>query len=218
MAEAFVNHIKKNINLILVCIYTVGVCGLSTPSLRGLFIFLTPVNIMMASAILLIYHQPFTPKFIIHSFIIAIAGFLVEWAGITTGVIFGEYAYDEGLGIKFLDVPLIIGLNWFFMVYTTCMIADFFRISLCAKSILAAFLMVIYDVALEQSADALNMWTWAGNTIPLQNYVAWFFIGLPMTTSFFYLNLNVKNKIALRLYLIQLLFFVILFIVRTIKS
>jgi len=218
MAEAVINHIKKNINLILVCIYTVGVCGLSTPSLRGLFIFLTPLNIMMAAAVLLLYHQPFTTKFILHSLVIAISGFLVELAGITTGVIFGEYSYDEGLGAKLFDVPLIIGLNWFFMVYTTCVIAGLFKIPTWAKAILAAFLMVIYDLALEQSASALNMWTWVGDVIPLQNYLAWFLIGLAMTSSFFYLNLNVKNKIALRLYLIQLLFFVILYSIRTIIS
>jgi putative membrane protein len=218
MAEAVINHIKKNINLILVCVYTVGVCGLSTPSLRGLFIFLTPVNILMASAILLLYHQPFTTKFILHSVAIAISGFLIEWAGVTTGVIFGAYSYDEGLGAKLIDVPLIIGLNWFFMVYTTCVIAGFFKIPMWLKAVLAAFLMVIYDLALEQSAAALNMWTWAGSVIPLQNYVAWFLIGLVMTTSFFYLNLDVKNKIAFRLYIIQLLFFVILYSIRTFKS
>ena len=43
----------------------------------------------------------------------------VEIIGIATGKIFGVYEYGRGLGIKIADVPVIIGLNWVFLVYAS---------------------------------------------------------------------------------------------------
>ena len=48
-----------------------------------------------------------------------------ELAGVRTGLIFGRYVYTQALGPKFLaDVPYVIPLAWFMMVYPAYVIAS----------------------------------------------------------------------------------------------
>jgi putative membrane protein len=49
--------------------------------------------------------------------LIAVAGFFIEAIGVNTGLIFGNYVYKTTLGWKFLETPLIIGVNW---ILLTC--------------------------------------------------------------------------------------------------
>jgi putative membrane protein len=46
--------------------------------------------------------------------IIAVAGFFIEAIGVNTGLIFGNYVYKTTLGWKFLETPLIIGVNGYY--------------------------------------------------------------------------------------------------------
>lgn len=84
--------------------------------------------------------------------IIAASGYLIELIGIITGLIFGEYAYGSGLGLKLFDVPLIIGLNWAILVFATAALTQQFLWPTWLKATLAATLMVAYDFFLEPVA------------------------------------------------------------------
>ena len=44
-------------------------------------------------------------------------GVSVEIMGINTGILFGDYTYGDVLGFKLRDVPVLIGVNWFIIIY-----------------------------------------------------------------------------------------------------
>ena len=106
--------------------------------------------------------------------------FLAEAAGVATGAIFGEYAYGPTLGWAWRSVPLIIAFNWVMVVNGAICIAG--RIlSLraapgrrIALPLLAGAIAAAFDWVMEPVAIRLDYWTWAGGSIPLQNYAAWF--------------------------------------------
>ena len=69
-------------------------------------------------------------RFFIFAFSI---GFLVEVIGVNYGIIFGNYTYGKVLGFKVLNVPLMIGVNWFFLSIACGGISDIFFNKLLPK-------------------------------------------------------------------------------------
>ncbi len=193
-------------------IYLVGIIGFIIPSLNALFIWLTPINILGTFIIALIFHKKWEFNHILMLFIIGIMGFFVEMAGIKTQAIFGSYTYGNTLGSKWQGVPYLIGVNWAALVfYTSSLLAGRIKNNL-GVSFLSAGIMTIYDYFLEPVAMKYDFWSWKNNTIPLQNYIAWFFVAFIM-----HLMLNaackpIKNKMAASLLFIQMGFFLILHI------
>lgn len=106
--------------------------------------------------------------------------FAAEAVGVATGAVFGEYVYGPTLGWKVWDVPVIIAFNWVMVVNGAICIAG--RIlSLraapgrrIALPLLAGAIAAAFDWVMEPVAIRLDYWTWAGGSIPLQNYAAWF--------------------------------------------
>lgn len=103
-----------------------------------------------------------------------------EAVGVATGAVFGAYVYGPTLGWKVLGVPLIIAFNWVLVVNGAVCIADWIlppragagrRIAL---PLLAGAIAAAFDWVMEPVAIRLDYWTWAGGSIPLQNYAAWF--------------------------------------------
>jgi putative membrane protein len=70
--------------------------------------------------------------------------------------------------------------------------------------------MVIIDVSLEHVAVALDFWSWENDSIPLQNYIAWFVVAFLMHLYFQRLDLKKINRIGVALFIIQYIFFFIL--------
>ncbi len=200
--------------LIFIIFYSVGIAGLSINFTRELFIRLVPLALLLGFAVLLLFHEgEFSAKTIIAFTLVWLISFLVEAAGVATGKIFGFYQYGETLGIKLLETPLIIGINWLFLVYVTASIASLFKLNGFVAAVFASGLMVFYDLVLEQLATILGMWSWQNNLIPLQNYVAWFILSLAFQLLFQWLKIETKNKIAPWLFGLQFLFFLILYLI-----
>lgn len=200
--------------LIFTIFYSVGIAGLSINFTRDLFIRLVPLALLLGFAVLLLFHEgEFSAKTIIAFTLVWLIAFLVEAAGVATGKIFGFYQYGETLGIKLLETPLIIGINWLFLVYVTASIASYFKMNGLVAAVFASGLMVFYDIVLEQLATILGMWSWQNNLIPLQNYVAWFILSLAFQLLFLWLKIDTKNKIAPWLFGLQFLFFLILYLI-----
>ena len=197
----------------LLFFYLVGIVGFIIPSTRQFFSRLTPLALLLSAGFLVWFHQPkFTTKMLLVFGFIFIFSFLAEVTGVKTGLIFGEYIYGKGLGIKLFETPVIIGLNWLILVYCTKIIAETVCSSKLFRLFFASVLMVFYDLALEQAAPLLGMWSWAGGKIPVQNYIAWFLLA-----SLFHLLLQKTktkfcNKLAIPGLSIQFLFFVILIV------
>jgi bisanhydrobacterioruberin hydratase len=169
------------------------------------------IPVMIIYSCLLVYlfsYFSFKVKDGIVLMLIALTGYLIEVAGVNTGVIFGHYSYGESLGIKLAGTPLIIGLNWLFLVYTSAALLENFAISSFLKVVLASFLMLLFDIVLEQLAPMLDMWYWNSGIVPLQNYIAWFIVALVFQFTLRSFHINTRNYMAIAMLSVQLLFFV----------
>jgi putative membrane protein len=202
---------REHTIIYLVVIYTVGIVGMLVPEVRSFFIFLVPLNIVLAFAVVLLYHSPFNRRFWWVCIAIYLGGFLIEWMGIKTGVIFGPYEYGKGLGIKLFGVPLVMGLNWLLLVYGATTIVQKYITNHITIALVGAMLMVLYDLFLEPAAIRYGFWKWQILYIPLQNYLSWFFCSFVFIYGFSRLNVpRVKNSIGEAVFWLQLIFFVCL--------
>ena len=193
--------------LFLIIFYAVGFAGLSIPATRPFFVHLTPFALLLSSLIIALFHCKFSAKTILIFIFIYAASFVVELIGVNTGSIFGNYTYGHGLGPKLFNTPLIIGLNWLLLVYVSNSVMQRTDWNPIVKVFGASFLLLAYDVLLEQVAPLLAMWTFSESTIPIQNYVAWFLLALLFSLVINLLKINTKNRIAPIVFGIQALFF-----------
>lgn len=199
--------------LLFALFYTVGVIGIQIPQTQGLFIFLTPFVLLLSFIAIMLFHKSLNSSNTRFVFItIIIASYLIEVAGVKTHLIFGDYSYGNGLGIKVMGTPLMIGINWVMLVYCSASVLDLFKVHMVLKIILASVLMVLYDLVLEVVAPFLDMWAWAGNTIPLQNYVVWFILALFFHSLLKWKRVKTENPVAPALFVCQFLFFVAILI------
>ncbi len=195
----------------LVIFYLVGIAGFINPSTREFFSSLTPLALLLSAGFLIWFHRPkFTLKMLLAFGFIFIFSFLVEAIGVKTGLIFGEYIYGKGLGIKVLETPLMIGLNWLMLVYCTKIMAEGIFASKTLSLFFAPLLMVIYDLVLEQAAPLLGMWSWAGGKIPIQNYISWYLLAFLFHLLLQKTKTQFSNKLAATVFVIQFLFFVVI--------
>ncbi|MDX1906315.1 MAG: carotenoid biosynthesis protein [Bacteroidia bacterium] len=191
----------------LAVFHQVGLIGLNLEASRGLFQQLIPLNLVVSLGLLAWFHRPWSLQFGVFIFSIFWAGYLVELAGVTTGMIFGSYSYGQALGFKIAQVPPLIGLNWVMLLYITGIMARAATDNIWLQASVGAALMVLLDILIEPMAIRFDMWYWAGGVIPLQNYFAWYVISWFMHYAFHMQRLPAHNQLAVPLYLIQLIFF-----------
>ncbi len=200
----------KFVAAFLAIFYTVGVLGLSFAFSFNYFVKLTPLALLLSFVILLFYHKSFTIKTGLIFILIFLIGFGVELIGVQTKMIFGSYIYGDSLGLKILDTPLIIGLNWLLLVYLTNSVLNGLKLNNAVKIFFASLILLTYDMILEQVAPLIHMWSWENETVPLQNYLAWFVLALVLSGLLSWSNINLKNRIAPVILICQSLFFILL--------
>ncbi len=196
---------------LLVVIYAVGIVTTLAGYADNLM-KLTAYNLLFATALLIYNAKATNNAYVLWFLLIGLSGYLIELAGILTGLIFGEYAYGDGLGIKLFDVPLMIGVNWSVLVFASAALVDKIKIRIWMKAALAATMMVLYDFLLEPVAIRFDFWTWSGTDVPVQNYIAWWIIAFFMLLGVISRVKPLENKIAGFVIGIQTLFFAILII------
>jgi uncharacterized membrane protein len=218
----------NNISVFLALLFHIsGIVGILFTPYKNWFIQNTYINLLLMASLLLLTH-PVKNKKIFAFFIIAfITGFTAEILGVNTGLVFGAYSYGNILGTKLLNVPLIIGINWFIIIYCTGMITQAYEKYMLRKInergiiinkqmmgasfiIDATFLVFMFDWIMEPVAVKLGYWRWENNTIPLYNYISWIIISAGLLTVFRRLNQDKPNIFAVHLFIIQVLFFLIL--------
>lgn len=194
---------------ILYLIYIVGIVGHIIPALRDLMLLLTPFTLFL-TFILVVFTSVRTDNTKIVYWLISlfIMTFILEVVGAKTGIIFGEYSYGSVLGFKILDVPIIIGFNWSLIIFGCAVIVSRINVKPLASAIIAGTLAVLLDLFIEPIAIKLGYWNWTNETIPVQNYLAWFII--TVAAVFIYSKLNIKNvgTLPVHFFIVQLVFFV----------
>jgi len=205
---------------ILLWVYGVGLAGMLLPFTRELFKIITPLNLLFAVVFLFFGKMP-ARQVILTGIAVAVASFFIEAAGVNTGKIFGAYTYGKTLGPALFNTPVIIGLNWFLLIYCTNVISRQLLDILPRKVtgrwaslvrsvfviIAGSLLMVLYDLILEPAATRLDMWSWDGGVIPVRNYLAWFVFSAAFHTVVRAWGEEEINRKALPLFAVQLIFF-----------
>lgn len=112
----------------------------------------------------------------------AVVSYALEEIGVRTGAIYGPYHYSDMLGAKLGHVPVIIPLAWFMMVYPCWKVARTMlgaegESRVIAVSLVAAFVMTGWDMAMDPGMAAAHNWVWEQGGdyfgVPLRNYFGW---------------------------------------------
>ncbi|GJQ61880.1 MAG: hypothetical protein SCALA702_09330 [Melioribacteraceae bacterium] len=208
-------EIKKNIEKyslpFLIIMYTVGVVGHSIQLTLPLMKTLTPFTLVLTGGVVFyLLLGDAGKKFFLWYIITYLFTLLVEIIGVKTGLVFGSYDYGNVLGLKVFDTPLIIGLNWVFVIAGAYSLSGKIFNSTGSKVLFTGLLAVAFDVILEPVAINLGYWNWEGGYIPIQNFVAWFVLAVIFGFTAEKMKLVITTKIALQYFLIQTIFFAIL--------
>jgi putative membrane protein len=188
-------------------LHLVGLMGLYWEKSRPLFQLITPFHLLLVTSILLFFHSDFNKDFYGFSLFAFLVGMITEIIGVNTGLLFGDYSYGDVLGIKMFGVPLMIGVNWFLLVYLTGGIFQKMIKNDLIASALGAFLMVLLDLSLEIVAIALDFWEWHQESIPLSNYITWFLVAFIIQIVYRKSSFEKENALILVLFFNLLFFF-----------
>ena len=120
-----------------------------------------------------------------------VISFIMEYAGVKTGLIYGEYHYGAVLGPKALDtVPWLVPLSWFMFMYVSSATVDAAfggrYAGMAAPVLFAVFdsaAMIALDVLIDPLWVTRGTWTWTAvqslpsgsvfHGIPVHNYFGW---------------------------------------------
>lgn len=185
-----------------------GIIGILYGNSRW-FVGATPLNLSL-SFILLLYTSRSAPRIYIVALIAFVVGMFTEGLGVNYGLIFGNYVYGNALGSKFLGVPWLIGINWAILTICCAAIAADLADHFITKLFMGIGLMLFLDVVIEPIAPLLDFWEFEGGTAPMQNYMGWAIVALPLHLIYHLLKIELKENFTHHLYLLQLLFFTIL--------
>ena len=129
------------------------------------------------------------PTLVFFSLSAAIA-WAFEEVGVATGLVFGAYHYTDYLGPKLGNVPYLIPLAWFMMIYPSYVIANLALarrptgtprglVPLVQLAAASAVAMTVWDLVIDPilSGPSARAWIWESGGpyfgIPIQNYLGW---------------------------------------------
>ena len=197
---------------LLIVFFSAGVLFHLIPFFRPYVLKLTDIFLFISNGIVLwfVFSKSRSFSLIIWCFLVFLITYLAELAGILTGEIFGSYLYGKTMIFQVMNVPVVIAFNWLILILATISISSKLVKPLWLIPIISSLLIVAFDYVMEPVAMHLDYWQWANDIIPLQNYIAWFFISLVFASIFVALRLSVNSRILRTYFFIQLFFFLVL--------
>ena len=194
----------------LILVYVSGSIGfVMNPAFFSPF---TPYTLLFTCFVFLIHIPVADKKFLLAFFTIAFLGYIIEVIGVKTGLIFGKYSYGDGLGIKLLEVPLIISINWAMLICAGIRIVSSIFANKITVFAVAALLVTLIDLLIEQVAPKLDFWQFESGLPGIHNYLGW--IGVAFFISYFFYPILIKSNrtVSLIILILQIIFFTSLFI------
>jgi len=192
--------------LVVVITHLVGVAGFSSPY-RDYFIMITPLHLLISTGLLIANQVERNKNFYTAAIIAYLVGFWIEVAGINTGLIFGDYAYDTALGYKVFDTPLMIGVNWMMLIISIGAVFSRLNANWFVKSIVSAIAMTALDYLIEPVAIVYDFWHWNSDSVPFQNYLAWLITSFVLFAVYYRLRFDKDNPLAIVILGMQIAFF-----------
>jgi putative membrane protein len=202
---------------IIFWLHLIGLIGLTIPFTKPLFLNLVPAHLLLMLVLIVANHKQNKTRLFLFLFSTFLLGYATEWLGVHKYWLFGNYQYGEALGAKIAGVPLLIGINWFLLTYSTGVLIQRSKLKTSVSRILCgALVMVLLDLLIEPVASKFDYWYWANDVVPLKNYVCWFLVGTIMLLVFELFNFKKQSIIPPAFLFTQFIFFGILFMVETI--
>lgn len=198
--------------------YAVGLVLWLLPLTRGLFVAITTPSLLLTTTAALLFHRGWNRRTVGWFAFIVVSAFLLERAGVHDPRLFGPYAYGPGLAPLVDGTPLVIGLNWLWLVYATHDTAARLVRNPWLRIIAGSAMMVGYDLAMEWAAPAMRMWHFDGDYAPIRNFVLWFVAALVYHSGFEALTIRSDNRPARALLGLQLLFFLMIGLLATLTA
>lgn len=204
---------QNSIAIFLVWLFHVSaVIGIFLSGTTEWFISKTPLNLLLCFALLAWVFPLNTTKKISLFAIFFLTGMIAEIIGVQTGILFGDYIYGENLGVKFLGVPFMIGVNWALLTFISGSMAGKWFSSLPVRVLTGVSLMLALDFFMEGVAPEFDFWEFSGGEAPFYNYICWGGLALLMQAAYHYYDISGNYRFSAHLYLAQLLFFLTFFI------
>lgn len=212
---------------IAILFHAIGLIGILCFD-KSFFVQTTSINLLLMFFLILYTQNGLNKTFFLFLSLTFLFGILIEIIGTSTGYLFGNYSYGTVLGPSIKNVPLIIGLNWFIVIYCCGISINLLLnkvvdqlteitenkrplVKLLSIVVDGATLAVLFDWLMEPVAIKLGFWNWGGDgSIPYFNYACWFIASLFLLYIFHQMNFEKRNKFALHLLMIQVMFFLIL--------
>lgn len=211
---------------IAILFHAIGLVGMLIN--KDFFVATTWLNLLLMLGLILYTQQKINIGFCIFFIVCFVAGVFVEIVGTSTGYLFGQYEYGKMLGPTIRNVPFIIGVNWFIIMYC-CGVAVFTVVERLSSrlevvtgekpkvlkivSIISdgAMVAVIFDWVMEPAAIKLGFWKWLGDgEIPSFNYLTWFGVSTILMAIFAFLKFEKQNIFAVHLLMIMAMFFMLI--------
>ncbi|MGV6861856.1 MAG: carotenoid biosynthesis protein [Putridiphycobacter sp.] len=199
--------IPKIIGIFIIIIYVVGAFGHALPDYLPQFLALTPISLILTFVMYLLMNQTFNWKLILAILGLSLLTITIEIIGVKTGLLFGEYFYGRTLGFKFMDVPLIIGLNWVLLNFSGYGAIQPIKTNRFIRAALSSAIIVLLDILIEPIAMKLDYWHWKNDDIPTQNFLTWFLVSFLIQLIIDKLNLKLNYKASLIILAVQFFFF-----------
>ena len=197
--------------IIIILFHVVGLIGCSLPATDVQFLKLVPWHLLLMTVVIIYNHSQLEGRFFLFALLIFVVGFMAELIGVHTGWLFGNYAYGETLGTQLFQIPLMIGVNWFLLIYATGVLLQRSRIKNGIVRILAgAVILLLLDVLIEPMAIHFDYWHWTNNQIPFKNYFCWFGLSAVLLFVFDQFKFKLQSIVAPVLLITQFVFFMAL--------
>ncbi|MBF9223276.1 carotenoid biosynthesis protein [Hymenobacter ruricola] len=221
LPAANTNRLRVAQGLVLL-FHVTGFVGLAFSKDPDFYLRFTPLTLVLTALLLLAFQRERTASFWSFCVSVLVLGFAVEFVGVNSnGALFGHYTYGDTLGFKLFEkvsmggyllngVPPMIGVNWLIMTYVCGMLARYLPLPELPRTVLAALLMVGFDMCVEPVAGRYDFWHWTANVIPLQNFRDWFIVACVLQMLFNRARFPKFNALVPLVYLTQLLFFFLL--------
>ncbi|MFW3146094.1 MAG: carotenoid biosynthesis protein [Thermoplasmatota archaeon] len=196
---------------IMAILFFVGSIGHVLDVTRNLMLLLTPI-FLLSMGLLVLLPDMIGRRYILFLWVLVtyLITFALEAVGVATGAVFGDYSYGSTLGPELFEVPVVIGFNWVIVIMGSSELVGRFVRHRLAGALSAGLAAMLFDIALEPVAMELDYWDWAGGTIPVQNYIAWFVIAAIMAYSYQYFGSRYGKKLLIAYLFLQTLLFLII--------
>jgi putative membrane protein len=174
----------------LTCLFASFAVLKATPVLDSVRVLIPIISILVPTTFALIHGQRrLGARTMLVFFVITFAiSWTMESSSIATGFPFGHYHYTDNLGPKLGTVPLLIMPAYFSMCYLSWNLAhvlldkfnqDADRLQILAVPVLAAFIMVMWDLCMDPSrATVKQAWIWHDGGsyfgVPFVNFMGWY--------------------------------------------